>query len=252
MIDAADRGLISFGAWIGIVLVTADGVRSWQDLDRLVRWLTTIAAFVAALGIVQFFTGMDIAGLFVIPGLTPNSDFGAVASRSVLNRVASTAAHPIEYGVVLAALFPLALHRTIFRWGQRYAMVPTFLIGVGMFLSVSRGAVLAVAVALVVLLIGWPWPWKVRALTILPFAVVGLRVAIPGLVGTLVSFFANAETDPSVEGRTQDYAAVHVLWAEHPYFGRGLFTFVPQYFRILDNEYLMLLVELGGSGIGCS
>lgn len=248
---AADRGLLSVLGWLGVMLLASEGIRSWRDIDIVITWLSWLAGFVAALGIVQFFTGMDIAGLFAIPGLTPNSDFGAVASRSVLNRVASTAAHPIEYGVVLAALFPLALHRTIFRWGQRYAMVPTFLIGVGMFLSVSRGAVLAVAVALVVLLLGWPMAWKIRALTILPFAVVGLRVAIPGLVGTLVSFFANAETDPSVEGRTQDYAAVHVLWAEHPYLGRGLFTFVPQYFRILDNEYLMLLVELGAIGLAC-
>ncbi len=246
---AADRGLLSAAGWLGILLLVAEGVRSWRDVDILVSWVSWLAAMVAALGIVQFFTGLDIASLFVIPGLTPNSDFGAVASRSVLNRVASTAAHPIEYGVVLAALFPLALHRTLFRWGERFALVPTALIGVGMFLSVSRSAVLAVAIAFLVLLVGWPGGWRVRALAIAPFAAVGLRVAIPGLVGTLLSLFLNVGNDPSVEGRTQDYAAVHLLWAEHPYFGRGLFTMVPEFFRILDNEYLLLLVELGAVGL---
>ncbi|MDH2414828.1 O-antigen ligase family protein [Nocardioides sp. CER19] len=246
---AADRGLLSVVGWLGIMLLAAEGMRSWRDIDTVVNWVSWLAAFMAGLGIIQFFTGLDIAGLFQIPGLSANSDFGAVASRSVLNRVASTAAHPIEYGVVLAALFPLALHRTIFRWGERYALLPTFLIGLGMFLSVSRGAVVAVLCAFLVLLIGWPARWKLRALAILPFAVVGLRVAVPGLVGTLLSFFVNADKDPSVEGRTQDYAAVHLLWGEHPWFGRGLFTLMPQYYRILDNEYLLLLVELGAIGL---
>ena len=166
--------------WLGVLLLAAEGIRSWRDVDILVSWVSWLAAMVAALGIVQFFTGLDIASLFVIPGLTPNSSFGAVASRSVLNRVASTAAHPIEYGVVLAALFPLALHRTLFRWGEKLALVPTALIGVGMFLSVSRSAVLAVAIAFLVLLVGWPGGWRLRALAIAPFAAVGLRVAIPG------------------------------------------------------------------------
>jgi hypothetical protein len=247
---AADRGLLSVVGWLGILLLASEGMRSWRDIDTVVNWISALGSFMAGLGIIQFFTGLDIAGLYVIPGLSPNSDFGAVASRSVLNRVASTAAHPIEYGVVLAAIFPIVLHRTIFRWGERWALTPTFLIGLGMFLSVSRGAVVAMLAALLVLLIGWPARWKLRALAIMPFAIVGLRLAIPGLVGTLLSFFVNADKDPSVEGRTQDYAAVHLLWHEHLWFGRGLFTFVPQYFRILDNEYLLLLVELGAIGLG--
>lgn len=246
---AADRGLLAIVGWVGVMLLVSEGMRSWRDVDRVISCVTWAGAYMAMLGILQFFTGIDIAGLYVIPGLSPNADFGEIASRSVLNRVSGTAAHPIEYGVVLAAIFPLALHRTIFRWGEKYALTPTFLIGLGMFLSVSRGAVVAMFVALVVLIIGWPGLWKLRALVIAPFAIVGLRLAIPGLVGTLLSFFVNAENDPSVEGRTQDYAAVHLLWSQHPWFGRGLFTFVPQYYRILDNEYLLLLVELGAVGL---
>jgi O-antigen ligase len=246
---AADRGLLAVLGWLGVMLLAAEGMRSWRDVDRVISCVSWLAAYMATLGVIQFFTGFNIADLYVIPGLTPNADFGMVASRSVLNRVSGTAAHPIEYGVVLAAVFPLAVHRTIFRWGQRYALVPTFLIGFGLFLSVSRGAVIALLIAYLVLVIGWPGRWRIRALAILPFAVVGLRVAIPGLVGTLASFFLNVENDPSVEGRTQDYAAVHLLWSEHPWFGRGLFSFVPEYFRILDNEYLLLLVELGAVGL---
>ena len=110
MVRAADRGLLSFAAWLGIVLMAAEGLRSWRDVELVVEWLAWLGTFVAALGIVQFFTGLDIAGFFVIPGLSANSEFGAVIGRSVLNRVSATAVHPIEYGVVLGALLPLLVH----------------------------------------------------------------------------------------------------------------------------------------------
>ncbi len=83
----------------------------------------------------------------------------------------------------------------------------------------------------------------------MPVAVVGLRLAIPGLVGTLYSLFSNLQNDPSVSGRTSDYAVVLGLFDQHAILGRGLFTFVPRYYRILDNQYLMILVELGVVGL---
>ena len=246
---AADRGLISAAGWLGVLLLVAEGLRSWTDLERVIDWLVWLAAFVAALGIVQYYTSVDIASYFVIPGLSPNSEFGAVSSRSVVNRVSSTAVHPIEYGVVLAAVFPLVLHRTIFRWRERLAWLPAVLVGAGLFLSVSRSAVITALVAGLVLVLGWPRGWRIRALWIAPLAVMGLRVALPGLLGTIYALFVNLDNDPSVDGRTADYVAVSALWAEHRSFGRGLFTFLPQYFRILDNQYLMLLMEVGLVGL---
>ena len=96
----------------------------------------------------------------------------------------------------------------IHRWGRPLAAVPALLIFVGCFMSVSRSAVIVVAVSFIVLLLGWPRRWRIRALLIMPFAVVGLRLAVPGLVGTLISLFKNVVNDPSVSGRTNDYGVV--------------------------------------------
>lgn len=249
MITAADRGLLSFAAWMGIVLMASEGLRSWRDLELVVGWLVWLGAGVAAIGILQFATGVNIAAFFTIPGLSANADFGAVVSRSVLNRVSATAVHPIEYGVVLAALLPLAVHRMIRCWGRPGAALPAVLIFVGCFMSVSRSAVLVVLVAFLVLLVGWPARWRLHALMIMPFAVVALRLAVPGLVGTLVSLFKNVVNDPSVSGRTSDYGVVLGVMGDTPWFGRGLFTFVPRYYRIVDNQYLMFGVELGIVGL---
>jgi len=86
-------------------------------------------------------------------------------------------------------------------------------------------------------------------LMVMPFAVVGLRLAVPGLVGTLVSLFKNVVNDPSVSGRTGDYGVVLDVLEDSPWLGRGLFTFVPRYYRIVDNQYLMFGVELGIVGL---
>lgn len=249
MISAADRGLLTFGGWLGIVLLTADGLRSWGDVERLVKWMVWFGAFVATLGIIQFFTGLDIASFFRIPGLVANSDFGAVDSRSILRRVSGTAVHPIEFGVVMAALLSFALHRLIYVRGSRWTWVPVALIGVALPLSVSRSAILAGGVIIIVLFSGWSGRIRRRALIIIPFAVVAVRVMVPGLVGTITSLFANVFVDPSITGRTDDYTVVFNLYNDHPLLGRGLFTFIPRYYRILDNQYLGNLLELGIVGL---
>lgn len=248
MISAADRGVLVFLAWVGITVLTLDGLRSWNDVDRLVRWLCWVAAVFAAVGILQFYTGTNLASYISIPGLTANADAGISLTRSVLNRVSSTSGHPIEFGVVAAAIFPLALHAAIFR-RRRSDVIPVIVMGVAIPLAVSRSGILTMVLGLVVLLAYWPAAWRRQALWIAPVAVVAMRVAFPGLVGTIYSLFRGIATDPSVTGRTADYGVVLELYALQPWFGRGLLTFVPRYYRILDNHFLLMLVEVGVVGL---
>lgn len=249
MVTSADRGLLALAGWAGIALLAADGIRSWRDLDRLLAWMTWLGAFVALVGVIQFFTSFNIAELFTIPGLRANAEFGAVDTRSVLNRPASTAGHPIEFGVVLGGLLPVAVHHALHRRASVTGWFPVLMIFLGCAMSVSRSAVLVAGIAFIVLLLGWPSTWRRRALLLAPVAVVALRVLVPGLVGTVVSLFTNLLNDNSISGRTGDYGVVLEVAAEHPWLGQGLFTFIPRYYRILDNQYLILLLELGLVGL---
>lgn len=242
--SAADRGLLAVAGWMGIVLMAADGIRSWQDLDRVITWIVRAATFVATLGVVQYFTGLNLAAFLSIPGLTALTDFGNALARSGLNRIVSTSAHPIELGVVMSAILPLALHRSLHA-EKRTAWIPTVLIGVASLMSVSRSAIVVAAVALVTLFVAWPWRWRLWALAIAPFAAVAARLALPGLLGTLRSLFTGVEHDPSIAGRTADYDLVLRLVAERPLLGQGMSTFVPMVYRTLDNQVLALLLEIG-------
>ncbi|OLT21975.1 hypothetical protein BJF81_14115 [Ornithinimicrobium sp. CNJ-824] len=242
--SAADRGVLYIAGWVGIALVTAEGLRSWRELDRVITFIVGAASFVASLGIIQYFTGRNLAAYLQLPGLTALADFGDALSRSDLNRIVSTSAHPIELGVVMSSVLPLALHRSLHarRW---LAWVPTLLIAVASLMSVSRSAVVVAAVAMLILFASWPWRWRLRAVMILPVAAVVGRAVLPGLLGTVRSLFTGLEHDPSIEGRTADYELVWRLIAERPLFGQGMSTFVPTVYRTIDNQGLGMLLELG-------
>lgn len=245
--SAADRGLLALAGWLGIALITAEGIRSWHELERVISWIIGAATFVAGLGILQYFTRINLAQYLQVPGLTPLSSFGAALSRSELNRVVSTSAHPIELGVIMAAMLPLALHRSLFS-ERRITWIPTLLIGLTALMSVSRSAMVVAAVAVLVLFLGWPNRWRLTALAVTPVALVIGPIALPGLLGTIRSLFTNLSDDPSVTGRTDDYDLVLRLVEERPAFGQGLFTFIPMVYRTIDNQALVILLELGVVG----
>jgi hypothetical protein len=69
---------------------------------------------------------------------------------------------------------------------------------------------------------------------------------IPGMMGTLLGLFGGE--DASLKSRTDSYDIVWIFWQMNPLFGRGLGTFLPDY-RILDNQYLVSLLDTGTVGL---
>jgi O-antigen ligase len=78
---------------------------------------------------------------------------------------------------------------------------------------------------------------------------VAIFVLVPGLLGTLGGSVTAGRSDTSITGRTDDYAAVAPLIDESPIVGRGAGTFTPPAYRILDNQYLLALIETGVAGV---
>ncbi|WP_448631435.1 O-antigen ligase family protein [Cellulomonas soli] len=72
-------------------------------------------------------------------------------------------------------------------------------------------------------------------------------VAIPGMLGTMLRLFTGISQDDSALSRTDSYDLALQFIERSPVFGRGFSTFLPSY-RILDNQYLGLLIEAGVVG----
>lgn len=245
---SADRFMLALIGWCGIALLCADGVTTRARCDVLVRRIVLAGAFLASLGLVQFATGLDVAQLVHLPGLHENAPVESIQVRSSFRRVAGTALHPIEFGVVLAMVLPLALSRALSSALLRDRL-PVLLIAFALPMSLSRSAVLGTAAAMAVLMAGWSWRRRLNVLAVIVLMLAVQRAAIPGLLGTLKSLFVYIGVDPSTTGRTDDYAQVWEMVLERPLFGRGTGTYVPSVYRILDNQYLITLLEAGLFGV---
>jgi O-antigen ligase len=76
-----------------------------------------------------------------------------------------------------------------------------------------------------------------------------MTVVVPGLLGTLKTFFLLGEADDSISARTQDYELVTGFFNRSPVWGHGFATFVPSEYDFLDNQYLLTIVEAGVLGL---
>lgn len=242
--------LLTALGWIGVLVMAGDGI---PDLDRLevyLRRLALGAGLFAGLGVVQYFSGQQLTNYIVIPGLSANGDLGGLATREGFNRPASTAIHPIEFGVAITALLPICLHvaMTHRHLGVVRRWFPVAMIALAVPISISRSAIVGAAVAIVCLVP--TWPSRARAMAVVGILGLGgaVFVFLPGIIGTLTGLFAGASTDPSALSRTDSYALAGQFISQAPVFGRGIGTFLPRY-RILDNQYLLLTIDAGL--VGC-
>ncbi len=249
-LNATDRGLLGLLGWIGVVLVAGDLIPTRARMDTLLRRLVMAGGALATLGMLQFWTGQSFTNYLKLPGLSENTTLVSVSGRDGFNRPAGTALHPIEFGVVLAVLLPLALHYAfvdrdrplIRRW------YPVAAMALAVPASVSRSSILCTAVVLAFLIPSWQR--QVRRVAYLALAGLGglVFVAMPGMLGTLLGLFSGISSDSSALSRTGSYGIAWEFISRAPVFGRGFATFLPVY-RILDNQYLGTLIELGFFGL---
>ncbi len=180
-LSAADRGLLVILSLWGVTLLTTDGLVSRANLDSLLRLLVWLTAAAAAVGCLQFFTGATIVDRIDIPGLSANKDIIGSLDRNGFARVLGTSMHPIEFGMLLATVLPIALHYAArdtdrSRW-KRYT--PVVLICAALPLTMSRSAVLGVAVLLIVLFPTWSKRQRLLALGGVVVGTCVVYVAVP-------------------------------------------------------------------------
>lgn len=249
-LSTADTGMLLLAGWVGLVLVTDAGVPSMERLEAVLRRLAMGGGLVAALGLLQFATGRAYTNLIQIPGLETNQVLTSVLSRDSYVRPSGTALHPIEFGVSMTILLPICLHVALHatELGRIRRWFPVAAIAMAIPLSISRSAIVGAVVVLAVLLPTWPGRTRLGALCLVPVALVVVFVSVPGMLGTITKLFTGISGDDSALSRTNSYPLAFEFIERAPVFGRGFQTFLPSY-RILDNQYLGLLIEVGFAGV---
>ncbi|MFC7494578.1 O-antigen ligase family protein [Nocardioides sp. CPCC 206349] len=242
------RSLFPVAAMLGIGLLAVDGLENRQRVETLLEHLVVIGGVAAFLGIVEFAnSGFVYSELMKLPGLTSNTDI-INDTRSGFSRIDVAAAHPIEYAVAIACLAPLALHLALHASTQvqrRRCGVALALMLIVSPMSVSRSGILALGVGLAIYVVHLNGRARFNAAVVGLIGVVVFRAMVPGLLGTLKSLFLIGDEDPSIAGRTKDYAEIPGLMEGFVWWGRGLGTFQPTKYFYVDNQYLGSLLEGG-------
>lgn len=251
--DLEQTGTIREAIWlvslVGVSLLVMDGVKTLDRLRTLMWRITVGAGFMAGTGILESLTGSRF--LIRLPGLTFNQAASQISTRSNFNRPYATALHPIELGVVLGALFPLALHFALTSEGRRRRVAITFsgLIGLGIPLAISRSGIVAFTAAIVVMALGWSWRRRLEALVVGCAVLPALWLGIPGLVGTFRNLFTSFDTDSSVQQRIERVPKILDVIRDHPLFGLGAGTYSVDDYFLVDNEFWVTTMEIGIIGI---
>jgi hypothetical protein len=257
-LNAAGRWLMQLVGLSGIVVMAAEGLRSLEDIRRVLRVLTWGGALCGLVAALQFKARINLTHYLKLPGFKLNS---SIATTSVIvhrggeNRVPGTATDPIELGVVAGMLLALAVYLMMHDKGQPKwrRIVPVLCIAAAVATSVSRSGVLATTIALGVLIISLPPTRRLKGLAALPVALAVAFVGSKGLLGTFRDYLFSGASDLSIQHRTNNYPYVEQLVHAAPWFGQGGGTYIPvttaSSAHILDNQYLTTATELGLLGV---
>lgn len=256
--NGQDFTVITVCEFLGVVLMAADGIPNWERLNGVLRFFVWCASFMAFTGVVQSLFKFDLTRYLIVPGLSLKGDLAGFENRGEggLFRVAGTATHYIEFSAVLAMAVPFAIHYARFsptlRKRRIYRGLAVLLAG-AIPVAISRTGIVALAAVMVVMVPAWGNRFRYNVLGA-AIALTGTLVVVrPGVLGTLKSMLlnANSEDDPSVAGRTQDYAFVAHWFSERPWLGRGPGTLIPAAYNgmVLDNQWFGQLVTWGLIGV---
>lgn len=257
------KKLTFLASFLIVFLLIVSVVRTFADLDALVRLLVGAGAVLACLGLIEAAISYNVFNHLhaVMPFLRPEAlPYSLSDHRGGRLRVYGSAEHPIAFGAALVMLVPLGVY--VARSAKRTIWwLALLLLILGALATVSRTAVVMMGVILLVYLRHRPRQVRRMWPALLPLLVV-VHFALPGTIGTLKdSFFPRGGLIAEQRkgegargtGRVNEIGPSIAEWSQRPLFGEGFGTRITDKLRqnapILDNQWLGTLLETGLIGV---
>jgi O-antigen ligase len=249
------KKLLLLAAYVMFFYVAATSLRA-ADVPGFCLLLVGLACVTAFGGIYEYRTGVNLFYDYTAKLLPPGfSLYGEAGAADEFGRPAVTG--PTQHGLALTTVLALALPFAVVGIDQAreqrhkiaYALA-TALILAGAVATLRKTAAVMPIAALMVL-------FTYRRREMLRLAPLGLVliVVIQALSpGALASIRGQLQPETlsgnvSTQGRTEDYDAVGPDIKAHLATGRGFGGFDSHKYRLLDNQYLGLLIEVGILGL---
>lgn len=256
------KSLTFFLSFLLVLYLIVSVVRNIAAVELVVKILVGGGAILALLAIVETATGYAPFNSLgsILPFMNLNPEFEPALVRGARLRAFGPAEHPIALGALLVILIPPALYLGL-RIHRRWFLA-LGLLTMGTLATLSRTGVLMLVVVAVVFLVLRPRETKRLWPLVVPL-VIATHFAMPGTLGTIKqSFFPeggliqeqrSSAGSRSSAGRVDDLRPSLEEFAVRPLFGYGYGTRIvtgpDANARILDNQWLVTLLETGLAGL---
>lgn len=252
-LSLATKKLFLLASYVTFFVLVGSVIRP-AEVPRFLKFALGLAVVAAVAGIYEYRFETNPFydwGSKIIPWLVSPSDLHTI-DYSGRTTVYGPMGHPLELAMALALFLPFALVRILEAPGRARRWRATLVTGVllaGIF-ATQRKTGLIVSFAGVLLVLAYR-PRSIRRLipTLIGLMLI-MHVLAPGAMGSL-----RAQLEPghltntnSTEQRANDYDGVAPDVRTHPALGRGYGSYDPLRYRILDNQYLGLVVMVGAIG----
>jgi O-antigen ligase len=162
--------------------------------------------------------------------------------------------HPLAVAQLLAMVVPFAIVGALYAATTRRRvlyLVATLIVLAGVFATQRKTGPIVLAAGIGTLLIYRPRQ-MLRAAPVGVLLMLAIPLVAPSAVGSLRDQLkpGAATSTLSSRDRLSDYEAIGPEVLNHPALGRGWQTYDPERYRVLDNQYLSILIGNGWLGVG--
>jgi hypothetical protein len=248
------KKLVLLASFVLFFVIAASVLRP-TEVPRFISLILGLAVVVAIGAIVERQTQYNIF-YSVWQGVLPLDPPTELDQIDTIGRlfVAGPTNQPLELAALLAMVFPLAIVRALGAPGWRrrsmYLFVAALLLAGGIS-TYRKTSVIGPAAALIVLTAYRPRPMlRGLAVSAVPLLLV-VHLLVPGQIGSLWQELlpGNVTSVGTTTHRVARYDAIRPDVMNHLLLGRGYESYDPYKYRVLDNEYLGLLIGVGAVGL---
>lgn len=252
--DEATKKLFLLGAYVAFFVIVATSLRpdEIRRMGRLFMWLGVIAA----VGIIYDRFRHSNPFFWLAGHILPGSEFSLrPIDVSIFDPhpVTGPSRHGLGAAGMLAMAVPFALLEAIYSRGWRRVLhaLAFAVLMTGVWATNRKTGVFAATGALAFLTLVQPRTMVGRVLPLLGLGLIVVAAFKPhGVAFELERLSPSKITKgASSQGRTIDYAAIVPDILQHPTIGRGYGSYNPDKYRVLDNNYLVMLIETGILGL---
>jgi hypothetical protein len=243
--------LFSYGALFSVV---ASSLRP-TEVRRLIVYMVWLASITAIGVIVEYRTGFNAFyswGEKLLPGVTPPADLGTYDSIGRKTVVGPTI-HPLAAAMMLSLVLPFAV-MGLMRTPDRRAKV-LYAVGAALMIggaaATQRKTAFIVPVVCLIALTAYRPKMMLKRLPLGAVLAVGIATVAPGALAGIVDQLRPGQVTGvmTTQDRVSDYDAIRPEIINHPVLGRGYDSYDQKRYRILDNQYLTLVVNVGFVGV---